>query len=120
MFQWESSVRGKSVFTRENLLAMRDVEAIALARYEDFCQIEYDELGIARGCVPYLSPLTYFFDQDGTMVDDVDAVVRDVFATNLSAFGYFLGDFDSDRGDCRNHARQVSRWDTVSWIREFE
>jgi len=95
MFQWESSVRGKSVFTRENLLAMRDVEAIALAGYEDFCQIEYDELGIARGCVPYLSPLTYFFDQDGTMVDDVDAVVRDVFATNLSAFGYFLGDFDS-------------------------
>jgi len=105
MFQWESSVDGQSVFTRDNLLAMREHERLVLDGgskypvgskypYSSVCQLEY--VGSATPtCVPYLSPVPYFFNERGELVDDIDAVVRDVFAKDVDRFGYFLGDFDS-------------------------
>ena len=98
MFQWESTVKGESVFTRDNLMAMREHERLVLhgpVPYDAVCQLEYTNDGTSS-CVPYLSPVSYFFDADGNIVDDVDAVVRGVFATNVSEFGYFLGDFNAE------------------------
>lgn len=98
MFQWESTVPGESVFTRENLQAMREHERLVLegaVPYDTVCQLQYDDDGMSS-CVPYLSPVSYFFDDEGKVVDDVEAVVRDVFAANISEFGYFLGDFDAE------------------------
>lgn len=106
VYQWEAARAGESVFTRENLLAMRETESLVLgSSYDAFCRLQYDAMGAPVGCVAHLSPLLYFFpsydasgkpvyDGGGDLVDDPDAVVRDLFARNVSAFGYFLGDFD--------------------------
>lgn len=106
MYQWEAARAGESVFTKENLLAMREVEGLVLgSSYDDFCRLEYDAAGAPVGCVAHSSPLLYFFpsydasgnpvyDGGGDLVDDPDAVVRDVFARNVSRFRYFLGNFD--------------------------
>lgn len=108
VFQWESSAPGKSVFTRENVLEMRELESVVASRYGAWCQIAYDVASNAPlGCVPPLSPIKYFFpsigadgevvyDGEGELVSDLDAVVRDVFANDTRAFGYFLGNFNPE------------------------
>ena len=108
VFQWESSTPGKSVFTRENVLEMRELERVVTSRYDAFCQMRYDAASHAPlNCVPPLSPIKYFFpsvgadggvvyDGEGELVTDVDEVVRNVFVNDTRAFGYFLGDFDPD------------------------
>ena len=42
VFQWESSAPGKSVFTRENVLEMRELESVVASRYDAWCQIAYE------------------------------------------------------------------------------
>ena len=99
MFQWESANAGESVFTRENIEVMRAHEALVMERFDEFCQVEYDgDTGAPLGCVTPLTPLSYFYDDRGTLVDDPDVVVRDIFARNLSHYGYFLGAFDAETG----------------------
>ncbi len=98
VFQWESSAPGKSVFTRENVFEMRELESVVASRYDAWCQIAYDVASNAPlGCVPPLSPIKYFFpsigadwevvyDGEGELVSDLDAVVRDVFDNETRAF----------------------------------
>ena len=114
-FHFESD-SGDSVFNRDALLLMRDIDALVMATpgYEDYCQLEYDEGDDGDvapvGCVERVSPTLYFFpsvdaatgaatyDGRGELVDDLDAVVR-VFSEDRRTFGYFLdGDFDAAGG----------------------
>ena len=89
-FQWES----ENVFTRENVRKMREHERVVMDRYEAFCVLEDD-----GACAPYLSPLSHFFVGHGDeLVDDVEGVARDVFAKNVSLYGYFLGKYDEETG----------------------
>ena len=116
MFQFESTVDGRSVFNRESILLMKEISDIVLATpgYADVCQLAYDgegENATSLGCVFPVSPLNYFFPTvtrhaNGTvanvtydgrgpdLVTDIDAVVRS-FDADRRGKGYFLdGGFD--------------------------
>ena len=121
-FQFEARDAGGSVFTRESLLLMREIDELVMSvpGYEDVCQIEYAAMDdddaaddaasrVAVGCAPRVTPVLHFFpsvatlangtvvrvpDGRGELVADIDATVRG-FAADERRFGYFLdGDFD--------------------------
>ena len=114
MFQFESTAPGTSVFNRESLTLMKEIEVLVLSvpGYTDVCQLKYDgegENATSTGCVESISPLNFFFptvtvhangttqvtpDGNGPLVDDIDAVVR-AFDADRRTLGYFLdGGFD--------------------------
>jgi hypothetical protein len=114
MFQFESTAPGTSVFNRESLTLMKEIEVLVLSvpGYTDVCQLKYDgegENATSAGCVESISPLNFFFptvtvhangttqvtpDGNGPLVDDIDAVVR-AFDADRRTLGYFLdGGFD--------------------------
>ncbi len=121
-FQFEARDAGGSVFTRESLLLMREIDELVMSvpGYEDVCQLEYAAMDddaaaddaasrVAVGCAPRVTPVLHFFpsvatlangtvvrvpDGRGELVADIDATVRG-FAADERRFGYFLdGDFD--------------------------
>ena len=105
MFQFESTAPGTSVFNRESLTLMKEIEVLVLSvpGYTDVCQLKYDgegENATSAGCVESISPLNFFFptvtvhangtvqvtpDGNGPLVDDIDAVVRAFDADRRSA-----------------------------------
>lgn len=117
-FQFVSNDGAETVFTKANLLAMREIHRIVVThpKYKQYCQLKdpkvmkdditddiekiYSNSSVSYldVCVKPLTPVSVFFppNGEGELVEDIDAVVREIGSEeNKKMYGYFLdGAFD--------------------------
>ena len=117
-FQFVSNDGAETVFTKANLLAMREIHRIVVThpKYKPYCLLKdpkvmkdditddiekiYSNSSVSYldVCVKPLTPVSVFFppNGEGELVEDIDAVVREIGSEeNKKMYGYFLdGAFD--------------------------
>jgi len=117
-FQFVSNDESETVFTKANLLAMREIHRLVVThpKYKQYCHLKdpkvmnsditddveniYSNSSVSYldVCVKPLTPVSVFFppNGEGELVEDIDEVVRIIGSEeNKKLYGYFLdGAFD--------------------------
>ena len=117
-FQFVSNDESETVFTKANLLAMREIHRLVVThpKYKQYCHLKdakvmnsditddveniYNNSSVSYldVCVKPLTPVSVFFppNGEGELVEDIDEVVRMIGSEeNKKLYGYFLdGAFD--------------------------